>query len=860
MSKKNRRGLLEPGPQRTFTGKQLSQISFPLGGIGTGSVGLSGLGGLKDWEIFNRPNVGENLPFTFPLLYAREKGKEPVCRVAQGPALPPFVGNGLGDPHSNGEGFPHMDSCTFRGEYPFAWIDFKSRKMPVKLSLEAYNPFIPGDADASGFPAAILKYTLKNRTKNPVDATLAWSLFNPVGTVVSAENSASAGDVEQGLGGNVNRPIETGNLRGLEFISEKWAGDHPRFGQVALTTPQKNVTLMKYWSREGWFTPFHRLWDAFSATGELPDQDYGPSDEGQSTAGAVGVKVKLKPGASKTVTFYLTWYFPNYEKYWHEGSCGPEGCCGEKKASAKPVWKNYYASQFESAVQVAECLHTEEERLHARTARFHQALFSSTLPPAALDAVSSQMAILKTATCLRLTDGTFYAFEGCAPGWGCCEGSCTHVWNYQQTLPFLFPELERSMRTADYTHNLRDNGSMAFRIQLPIGSPPNDFLPCGDGQMGGVIKTYRDWKISGDDGWLRQLWPRVKRSLEYAWVDWDPEKKGVMTGIQHNTYDIEFHGPNPLMGFFYLGGLAAGAEMAAHLGDDEAAGEYRAVYEKGRAWMEEHLFNGEYFVQLYDPEKVVRHQFGSGCLSDQVLGQWVAAVAGLGHLVDPKLIRKTLRSIFRYNWKSDLGDHANAQRVYACGDEAGLLLCSWPRGERPAIPFVYSDEVWTGIEYQVASHCITEGLVEEGIRIVQAARERHNGENRNPWDEFECGHHYARAMAAYGLLLGLSGFRYDKGAGIIGFAPRVEQDNFRCFWALDGAWGTYAQKGRTARLEVLEGELTVSRIDLPRLARKGEARVSFGKKTGKAPGDQFGSITLPKTLHPKPGKVLTIKT
>ena len=423
MSQPKKRDSLKPGPQRTYAGRQLSQISFPLGGIGTGSVGLTGTGGLCDWEIFNRPNVGGVLPNTFPLLYAKEKGEEAVCRVARGPALPPFVGNGLGDPHASGEGFPHMDSCTFRGEYPFAWIDFESAKMPVELSLEAYNPFIPGDADASGFPAAILKYTLKNRTKNPVNATLAWSLFNPVGMVGSAHNSSAAG-VEHGLGQNVNRPVESPNLRGLEFASEKWAEGHPRFGQVALTTPSKSVSLMKYWLRGGWFAPYHQIWDAFSATGELPDQDYGPSDEGQSTAGALGVKVKLKPGASKTITFYITWYFPNFEKYWHDGPCTTEGCCGGTPPT-KPVWKNYYASQFKSALQVAESLHIEEERLHNRTARFHDALFSSTLPPAALDAVSSQMAILKTATCVRLTDGTFYAFEGCAPGSG--SVSYTHL-------------------------------------------------------------------------------------------------------------------------------------------------------------------------------------------------------------------------------------------------------------------------------------------------------------------------------------------------------------------------------------------------------------------------------------------------
>lgn len=854
MKQADKDALFSCGPQPVYSGRQLEQISFPLGGIGTGCVGLSGYGGLRDWEIFNRPNVGGNLPFTFPVIWAREEGQDPVCRVAQGPPPPPYIGGGGGDPCVNGEGFPHMDACIFRGEYPFAWIDFTSRKLPVKLRLEAYNPFIPGDADASGFPAAVLKYTITNPRKRPVDVTIAWSLFNPIGSVGIAENDRTLHPAECGLGQNVNTRVDNGPLRGLFFASHKWAAEHPRFGNMALLTPEKRVTIMKYWSREPWFTPKHEFWDTFSASGVLPDHDYEPTPEGQSAAGAVGARVRLQPGASKTVVFYIAWYFPNFEQYWH--ACGPS-CCGTKD-TAKPVWKNHYAGQFRDALDAAQQLHARETALCAATRQFHGALFSSTVPAPVRDAVSSQMAILKTPTCLRLSDGTFYGFEGCAPGSGCCEGSCTHVWNYQQTLPFLFPALERSMREADYTYNLRPDGSMGFRLQLPLGAPPNDFLPCADGQMGGILKACRDWKISGDDAWIRHLWPRMRQALEYAWAQWDPEKSGVMRGAQHNTYDIEFHGPNPLSAGFYLGALAAGAEIAAHLGETEKAEEYRAVLARGQEWTETNLFNGDYYAQRYDPEQAPRYQFGEGCLADQLLGLWVARVAGLGDVLDPGQVRRALKSIVKYNWRADLREHANAQRVYAVHGEAGLLLCTWPRGGRPAVPFPYSDEVWTGIEYQVASHCILEGMAAEGLRIVQAARARHDGIRRNPWDEFECGHHYARAMSAYGLLLALSGFTCDKGAGILGFAPRILPENFRCFWALDGAWGVFTQTRKRAIIEVLCGEITLSRIDLPYYAGAAHAAVRCGKKKVPATLDQFGSITLARAVRLKPNAPLEI--
>jgi uncharacterized protein (DUF608 family) len=774
--------------QRTFTGANLAMISFPLGGIGTGSVGLSGRGGLVDWEIFNRPNVGGRFPRTFPLIWAREQGQDPVCRVLMAPPLPPYQGGGGGDPHEGGEGFPHMDGCTFRGEYPFAWIDFASKRLPLRVRLEAYNPFIPSEPDDSGFPAAILIYTLTNTARRPVRATVAWSVLNMIGSLGVAERDPSARQcLEFGLGDNVNRFRNTKDLRGLQFTSKQYGPKHPRFGSMALTTPDKSVTALTHWSREGWFSAKHDFWDTFSATGRFPERRYGPSPEGRSDAGALGVRVNLEPGESRTVTFYLTWYFPNYEKYWGLG-----GCC-EGQSCKPPTWRNYYAGQFKDAWDAAQQLHRRELELHAATKTFHGALFKSSLPATVLDAVSSQMAILKTTTCLRLPDGTFYGFEGCSPASGCCEGSCTHVWNYQQALAFLFPSLERSMRSCDYKHNLRKDGGMCFRLQLPLGAKPNEFHAAADGQLGGVIKTYRDWKISGDDAWLRGLWPDVKRSLEYAWKKWDPKKSGVITGIQHNTYDIEFLGPNPLIMSFYLGALLAGAEMAAFMGEDDAADLYRKLAKKGRAWVDKHLFNGSYYIQRYKPNDAPEYQFGRGCLADQVLGQQLASLAGLPHVLDRGHVRKTLRSIFRHNWRSDLREHANAQRVYALHDEAGLLLCSWPKGGRPRIPFPYSDEVWTGIEYQVAAHLIFEGFVDEGLAVVEGARARHDGLRRNPWDEFECGHHYARAMSSYGLLVAFSGFTFDKGAGRLGFAPKVGADDFTCFWALDGVWGTYTQ-------------------------------------------------------------------
>jgi hypothetical protein len=258
--------------------------------------------------------------------------------------------------------------------------------------------------------------------------------------------------------------------------------------------------------------------------------------------------------------------------------------------------------------------------------------------------------------------------------------------------------------------------------------------------------------------------------------------------------------------------------MAEAVGDVAAARSFRAVFEKGRAAYDRLLWNGEFYVQKYDKVMTTKYQYGEGCLSDQLLGQWLATVAGLGRFLPRERIVSTLESIYRHNFLADFRDFSNCQRTYAMGDERGLLLCSWPKGGRPPLPFPYSDEVWTGIEYQVASHLIYEGKVEEGLSIVKAVRDRYDGRKRNPWNEVECGHHYARAMSSWGVLTALSGFSYAGMDGRVGFAPAVSAADFRCFWSAGTGWGSFEQKagadGMSAAIAVASGSLAVRELDL----------------------------------------------
>jgi hypothetical protein len=178
-------------------------------------------------------------------------------------------------------------------------------------------------------------------------------------------------------------------------------------------------------------------------------------------------------------------------------------------------------------------------------------------------------------------------------------------------------------------------------------------------------------------------------------------------------------------------------------------------------------------------------------------------VCGLGPLVDAAKIRKTLQSIYKYNYKRDLFEHNSVQRIFAVNDEAALVICDYAKAERPRIPFPYYAEVMTGFEYSAAAHMLFAGMTREGVECIGNIRARYDGERRNPWNEAECGHHYARAMAAWSGVLALSGFRYHGGEERLTALPRIGGLSFRSFWSNGTGWGVFSRTSRQGSTDLL---------------------------------------------------------
>jgi len=433
------------------------------------------------------------------------------------------------------------------------------------------------------------------------------------------------------------------------------------------------------------------------------------------------------------------------------------------------------------------------------------------------------------------------------------------------------------MREVEFAHATDAQGLMSFRVGLPLeGNARQHGVAAADGQMGCLMKLYREWLLSGDDAQLRVLWPHARRALEFAWIEggWDADQDGIMEGCQHNTMDVSYFGPNPQMGGWYLGALRAAEAMARHLGETAFADRCGKLAGQGSRWIDTHLFNGHWYEQDIRPPASVAtvspglhlpneelspdnppHQLGAGCLIDQLVGQLMAHVCGLGYLLEREHVRTTLLSIMRHNFLPTMRAHVNYMRTYALGDEAAVIMASYPdRDRRPDRPFPYFTEVMTGFEHTLAAHMLYEGLTEPALRIIEAIRDRYDGRKRNPFDEAECGHHYARAMASWAHVLAWTGFLYDGRTGAMRVAAaRVAT---RWFWCTGRAWGTIDQhpdhEGTAVTLRIDFGELTLSRLALVDNESGQETRQVIAPPTSRRAGESL-TLRLPPAGASPPG-------
>ena len=801
---------------KTYDQDHLSRIAMPVGGIGTGTISLSGYGALIDWEVMSRPAKGyapkyngvaviNRAPF-FSICY-QEEGQKAQALLMEGP-VPERYDDGFYGSRAPNHGLPRFAEVSFQTAYPFGQVVLRDQEVPLDITVGAFNPLIPGNTDDSSLPMAVLSYKVKNTSDKAISISLAGNIPNFIG------NDGKEGKAYK----NVNTYKEENGLKGIHFTAGPEVDSASmQWGDFSLTTDgEGEISYRTSWVEGEWGNSTLEFWDDYTDDGILVER----STEQKNNMGSLALKTTLAAGEEKDIRFYITWRFPNRANWKNQGNVG-----------------NYYSSLYADSREVAQKEAKRIPELEKETKAFVDAFVQSDYPEIVKEAALFNLAHFRTQLLFKTSFGYYHGWEGIKDQDGSGSGTCTHVWNYEQTIPFLFGDVAQNMREVEFAYALDERGMMNYRIHLPLKTKGTEFaLGAADGQMGCIMKYYREWQLSGDDDFLKDNWENVKKALEFCWIPngWDPDKDGVMEGSQHNTMDVEYYGPNPQMGFWYLGALRATEEMACYLGEKEFAKTCRSLYDNGSAWMDENLFNGEYYIQEVVPpmhldsiaDGLIRvkkrlvaddpqYQLGEGCLVDQLVGQVMAHILDLGYLASEDNILKTNEAILKYNYRENLLKHPNFMRSYAYKDESALLMADYP-GARPKQPFPYFTEVMTGFEHTAAVEMLYDGMEDMGLRTMQDVRDRYDGQKRNPFNEAEYGHHYARSMMAWGAVLATSGFHYSGVEKTMRFTSKPGT----YFWSNGHSWGTCKVKENGAELSVLFGQLELNTFTLEGLGSK----------------------------------------
>jgi len=723
---------------------------MPLGGLGTGNLAICGDGSLRQWQLWNLSNhvgyvpygffaarwQGKDIPFGAAVLQTKEFWDEPSFEPAKSVSdhvVPDELKRSLA-------GLPLLPTTTASGAYPVAQISY-GVEGPLEIKLVAWSPCVSGDPEESGWPVAVFDFEITNNAANKLEITLMSSLQNSVGwDGVSAIEGVEC----VRYGGNRNYRSGDGVVLENVILSE----DHPSQGQlIHQVVGDGKTSACPHW------TDPRALWDMFKRGGLEAVSDPGPSSPGKTWNSALSHRVEIPAGETKRVTFVTAWHFPNRYVDWSQWeSLIPA-------AKSRFYLGNRYAHRGLPITWISGFV-SKLSALREATFAYRDQV-NEGLPNIIGEAVGSCVANLRTNVCLWTEDGRFYGFEGGhgASTWmssgGCCPMNCTHVWNYEQGLVELWPDLFKTMRESDWQINQQPDGRLPHRITLPvyvrklwdtpIGGPEN---PALDGLCAGILKTYQYHLKQDSAEWLKTVWPNVKRAMVWMMTK-DDRGDGVIPGEQPNTYDIHLYGPNTFIGSQYLATLLAAEKMAAAVGEDGTP--YRERFESGSKAYDEMCFNGEYYVQRIPEDCHEPYQFGEGCCSDQLLGQWWAHHLDLGYVLPEAHVKSTVAAIFKRNFRQDFVGFKQEPRVFASDHDKGLLTATYEEGQRRTVPLLYSDETWTGIEYAYAALAFYEGFEEEAMQVIKAVRARYDGRERNPFNEVECGDHYIRALSAWSL-------------------------------------------------------------------------------------------------------------
>jgi len=819
---------IENGTQNEYkySGEALRAVALQLGPVGQGSISLAGDGGLRQWQINNKVSHDAHVPDSFFAIRVDTKGTSKSV-VLQSPTLyddskfrpSPYITDHVVPAASKKllADLPGVKTIEVTAKFPVVHVDYTSGEVPVKVEMDAWSPKIPLDTKNSAIPVIIFNFTVTNNTTNDATVSLLGTLQNIAGwncydTIANEVNA-------NGYGGNINSLFTTKQLYGIDMSNPSLASNHAFNGHVACAflreTNDQFSTMLQFNSAKD-------LWKYFTGDG-LPGEGYsGASKSGSTWNGAVACERTIKPGLSTVFTYMISWHFPNRYKDWPLYYSIPN----------TPIYiGNKYNKFWKSISEVLNYVAANYTNLQTKTIKFRDSMFDTTLAWQIVDSAANRVALLNSATCLWPEDGYFYAFEGCSKGSGCCPLNCTHVWNYEQCLAKLYPDLERTMREIDLFTQINPYGVVPSRTECPLElkrvwqlwenytTSPASTNICVDGEIGTVLKAYREVKQGAGKAWFAKIWGPVKKIMSRWMNELDSKKDGLISCAQPNTYDVSIYGVNSFIGAYYLCALRATEEMAKLQGDADLQKLCHERFLIGSANLDKACFpNGKWYTQLVDPAHEVQ-LLTDATFMDALVGQWWAHSLGLGYLLPAAHIKSSLQFAFKRNFVKSFDPAKQYPRKFADQRDSGYFIGFWDEGP-PKNQLYYTNEFcWSGVLHAFVGLCFYEGLKDIGLQALTTLRKCYDGTRRSPWNEIECGDYYARAMAAFLYFEIATGQEWEyatETAFKLKFAPRFTPEAFRGFFILGSAWGQYSQiadgprKNGIAKVEVKHGTLELA--------------------------------------------------
>ena len=771
-----------------YKGVYLTDLDFPIGPIGGGVIRMNGKAERRWWQIFNNfeEHAGSGIvPNSFFAIRTSTKN-ETVVKALQTSTVGPFSA---------------MDSLVFQGEYPFGRYTFFDKKVPVKVTLEAYNPLIPMDLKNSAIPCAIFSVKVKNSSANDVNISLLATQENAVG--FSGYDTIGGPNLRycKGFGENRNEIVVKPGITNLKMTGKE--------GSMQFSVYSQNVSYTASWDN------LKSLYNDFSDDGRLTELKTAVSPGLKMTvAGALSAGFLLKPNEEKVITFVLTWYFPN-------GTFGKKG--------SKWYFKNagcQYENWWKDASDVSNYVKENITYLDSTTRLYDRTMYSSNIPRYVLDRITSNTCVLKSPTTFWTKDGYFGIWESTSNDelWG---GNCKHVIQYAQGIARLYPKLARRLRLQDL-NTITDKGMLPARdggTRMAL-----------DGQLGTILEVYRENLLSDNSDFLTAAWKRTQLAMNYVINTFDKNHDGLLYGSYHNTLDCNVSGTSPWIGSLYLAALKACEKMAITMGDNKSAGMYHKIWEAGTQNQNKQLWSDSlgYYIEKPDhlPKTLI---MGKAVSIDMFLGQWWANQLNLGQIYPLQRTREGLRKIYSINKYTDTGKgYFPSFRNFLGPGKTGWEMFVFP-GKLPKDHINYYNEVMSGFEYAAAATMLQYRMINDGLSMVKAISERYNGMLRakgevtlgsnacvfgtgSPFGEDECGDFYARPLSSWSLLLALQGFIFNGPTQTIGFKPVWQPENHASFFSGSEGWGLFLQKRsrsvQTSSIEVRYGKVNVKNIIL----------------------------------------------